>query len=452
MKPRLLFHSVFVFLFIALTTALPYAQEKSKSPSLQLPDTDEGLPGKGPIRRYDWFRKLWSERRAKWASRVEQDRHAVVMLGDSITQGWGDDFSGWFAGMKIANRGISGDTSRGVLIRLKEDVLDLQPEAVVLLIGTNDLEEKAEPETIVENLKLILAELARHDSHMPVVLCQVFPSSASKNGPSDKIKKLNQLYAAAVKGNTQVTLIETWSLFADPQGDAIAVEFPDLLHPNMAGYAKWAAALRPIFATLGLIETAPYEFTPEPGFVSLFNGKDLTGWGFRPTPEGDKAYAKKWKDSDKNAPPWPIMQEPVNFDGQASSPDGRFVAKAGRLIVTTPTEGRRIQQINTTREFPKDFILRLEFRATPNADSGVFIRGPQLQCRDYLLAGPYKKLKNYRPGDWNEIEVTVKDGAAFCLCNGEVLEAAMKVPPTGPIGLEGDRGQMEYRHIRIKEN
>jgi hypothetical protein len=66
--------------------------------------------------------------------------------------------------------------------------------------------------------------------------------------------------------------------------------------------------------------------------------------------------------------------------------------------------------------------------------------------------GPYKNLKNYRPGDWNEIEVTVKDGVAHCLCNGEVLEEAMKVPDTGPIGLEGDRGQMEYRRIRIQES
>ena len=452
MKSRSALPFLLITLCLTFTTSTPYAQDKPAAARLQLPDTDEGLPGQGPIRRYDWFRKLWSERRNKWAGRIEQDRHAVVMLGDSITQGWADDFSGWFPGLKMANRGISGDTSRGVLIRLKEDVLDLEPRAVVLLIGTNDLEEKAEPETIAENLKLILAEFARHDSHMPIVLCQVFPSSASKSRPSDKIKKLNQLYAAAVRGNTQVTLIETWTLFADPKGDAIAAEFPDLLHPNMAGYEKWAGALRPVFATLGLSETAPYEFTPEPGFVSLFNGNDLTGWSFRPTSEGDKAYAKKWHDSDPNAPPWPIITETISFDGKTNSPDGRFIAKAGRLIVTTPTEGRRIQQINTTREFPKDFVLRLECRATPNADSGIFIRGPQLQCRDYLLAGPYKKLKNYHPGEWNEIEVTVKDGSAYCLCNGEVLETAMKVPATGPIGLEGDRGQMEYRRIRIKEN
>jgi lysophospholipase L1-like esterase len=101
-----------------------------------------------------------------------------VLLGDSITQGWGEDFSAWFPGMKIANRGISGDTSRGVLIRLEEDVLALDPRAVVLLIGTNDLEEKAAPENVVANLKLILAELTRHDASMPIVLCQVFQSAA----------------------------------------------------------------------------------------------------------------------------------------------------------------------------------------------------------------------------------------------------------------------------------
>jgi len=69
-----------------------------------------------------------------------------------------------------------------------------------------------------------------------------------------------------------------------------------------------------------------------------------------------------------------------------------------------------------------------------------------------VAAAANSSLPHYRPGDWNEIEVTVKDGVAHSLCNGEVLEAAMKVPITGPIGVEGDRGQMEYRRIRIKED
>ena len=73
--------------------------------------------------------------------------------------------------------------------------------------------------------------------------------------------------------------------------------------------------------------------------------------------------------------------------------------------------------------------------------------GPQLQCRDYRLAGPYKDLRNYKPQDWNELVVTVQNGVARSTCNGEVLEGELKLPETGPIGVEGDRGQMEYRRI-----
>jgi lysophospholipase L1-like esterase len=443
--------TIFASVLLELAVLAQPASPRQTPSRFSIPETDDRLPGAGPIRRYDWFRKLWSERRSAWAQRVEQDRNALVFLGDSITQGWGDDVGGNFPGVKVANRGLSGDTSRGVLIRLEQDVLALQPSGVVLLIGTNDLEEGADPETIAANLKLILAKLKAHNPKMPIVLCQVFPSSETKKRPADRIKKVNQLYAAAVKGDPQITFIETWPLFANAQGDAKPEEFPDLLHPNQAGYAKWAAALRPIFATSGFLETESDPFTPEPGFVSLFNGRDLTGWGFRPSSESDIQTAKRLQDGSPNAPAWPLVTSAVNFDGQPASADGRYVAKNGRLIVTTPAEGRRIQALWTTREFPKDFILKLEFRATPNADSGVFVRQPQLQCRDYLIAGPYQQLKRYKPQEWNEIIVTVKGGEAHATCNGEVLEAAMKLPATGPIGLEGDRGQMEYRRIRLQE-
>jgi hypothetical protein len=164
------------------------------------------------------------------------------------------------------------------------------------------------------------------------------------------------------------------------------------------------------------------DFQLEPSYISLFNGHDLTGWGFRTN----------------------------NFDGKTESNDGRYSAKDGILIVH-PHTPRVVEVMWTTRQFPKNFNLKLEFRASYNADSGLFVRDPQLQVRDYLVAGPYKQLKKYKPQDWNVIDVTVKDGAAFCTCNGEVLEEAMKVPANGPIGLEADRGQVEYRNIRLKE-
>jgi len=177
-----------------------------------------------------------------------------------------------------------------------------------------------------------------------------------------------------------------------------------------------------LFLTLACTRGWASDPKPEAGFLSLFNGKDLTGWGYKTN----------------------------QFDGKTQSDDGRFTATNGMLVVN-PRQPRLEQAIWTTREFSNDFVLKLEFRAAINADSGIFIRKPQLQCRDYLVAGPYKELKNYKPQDWNEIVVTVKDGVAHCECNGEVLEDALKVPATGPIGLEADRGQMEYRRIRLKE-
>lgn len=94
--------------------------------------------------------------------------------------------------------------------------------------------------------------------------------------------------------------------------------------------------------------------------------------------------------------------------------------------------------------------MRVEFRAAVNADSGIYIRGPQLQCRDYLVAGPYRELTQYKPQEWNQIEAVVKDGVAYCTCNGEVMEEAMEIPAVGPIGFEADRGQMEYRNVTIE--
>lgn len=179
------------------------------------------------------------------------------------------------------------------------------------------------------------------------------------------------------------------------------------------------------------------DWQPDPGFRSLFSGKDLTGWCFRakvaPKAPGVGAILEK-------------------FDGKTqSSDDGRYSARDGILTVNFPKgKDRLVAQLYTVEEFPKDFVLKLEFRASVNADSGIFIRRPQLQCRDYLVAGPYKELKKYKPQDWNQIEIVVKGRSARCTCNGEVLEANFALPETGPIGLEGDRGQMEYRRIQIQ--
>ena len=217
----------------------------------QYPRDPSLLPGKGPAQTWDDFPKIWAERHSEWARAGDQDKGAVVFLGDSITQGW-HSLANAFPNLKVANRGIGGDTTRGVLYRLNDDVLNLDPKAIVLLIGTNDIGLGARPEDVADNLEGILQEIKKFNPNLPVIICDVMPRSDHNQHPADRIKQLNSLVAAAIKNDPQFTLCDTWSIYANKDGDCPKDEFPDLLHPNATGYAKWAAALKPIFARLNL--------------------------------------------------------------------------------------------------------------------------------------------------------------------------------------------------------
>ena len=168
------------------------------------------------------------------------------------------------------------------------------------------------------------------------------------------------------------------------------------------------------------------EFKPEEGYVSLFNGKDLSGWMYKPTPK-------------------------ESLQGKTETPDGRIEVKDGVILVNEKDkEGKAgIKDLYTVKEYNKGFHLKLEFRAAPRADSGLYIRGPQLQVRDYPTVGPYKKVK-FKGGDWNDLEIIVKGEMAECRCNGEVIEPAFKVPAKGGIGLQAEAGKFEFRRIRVK--
>jgi hypothetical protein len=189
---------------------------------------------------------------------------------------------------------------------------------------------------------------------------------------------------------------------------------------------------RRLWITLGLVGLAMLveagarrgraggEVPVEEGFISLFNGKDLSGWR--------------------------LGQEPL--DGKTETADHRFAARDGAIAIQGAAP---IEDLYTVREFGRDFVLRLEFRAGPRANSGLYNRGKQLQVRDYPTIGPYKTLKQFRNGGWNAIEVTVRRETAECTCNGEMLEKALAVPPKGGIGLQSETGQIAYRRIRIQE-
>ena len=130
--------------------------------------TDEGLPGAGPIRRYDWFQSLWRERRSAWAQqrRAGPGRRRLSRRLDHAGLGRRAR-----RGLPRASRSPTGESAAtpraACCCGCRRTCSRSSPAAVVLLIGTNDLEEGATPEVIAGNLKLILAGLKRHNPRMP---------------------------------------------------------------------------------------------------------------------------------------------------------------------------------------------------------------------------------------------------------------------------------------------
>ena len=153
----------------------------------------------------------------------------VVFLGDSITDSWSNErFGGFFPGKGYVNRGISGQTTPQMLVRMKPDVLAFSPKVIVLLAGTNDIAGNTGPETdedIQRNIAAI-AELATANGAR-MVLASVLPVSAyhvtpgappqTVRRPPARINTLNtwlKTYAAAHKH----VYLDYFSATADEKG------------------------------------------------------------------------------------------------------------------------------------------------------------------------------------------------------------------------------------------
>jgi lysophospholipase L1-like esterase len=164
----------------------------------------------------------------------------VVFLGDSITDGW--DLKRDFAGKPYVNRGISGQTTAQMLVRMFPDVMDLHPAAVILLAGTNDIAGNTGPETlkmIEENIQAI-TELAQQH-HIKVILCAVMPiSDYTKNKqsvrrPPADILKLND-WLRTYAGEVHAVYADYFAVMVDAQGMLKDGFSDDGLHPNAKGY------------------------------------------------------------------------------------------------------------------------------------------------------------------------------------------------------------------------
>ena len=168
----------------------------------------------------------------------------VVFLGDSITDIW--NLKKFFPGKPYVNRGISGQTTPQMLVRMFPDVIDLKPDAVILLAGTNDIARNTGPETakmIEENYKAI-TELARIHN-IKVILCSLTPVSdytahpQTTRRPPAQILQLNA-WIKSYAARAHATFADYYSALVDSKGMLKNGYSNDGLHPNDRGFALLA--------------------------------------------------------------------------------------------------------------------------------------------------------------------------------------------------------------------
>ena len=167
----------------------------------------------------------------------------IVLMGNSITEGWTNFSPDFFEGKNYINRGISGQTTPQMLLRFRKDVIDLNPKVVVILAGINDIAQNTgftSIEMIAENI-MSMAELAQHHK-IEIVICSVIPAFdfpwSPGFEPADKAIELNAILKKYAAKNNLI-YVDYHTAMKDEKNGLKVPEFTsadDLVHPNKAGY------------------------------------------------------------------------------------------------------------------------------------------------------------------------------------------------------------------------
>jgi lysophospholipase L1-like esterase len=215
------------------------------------PKDQAAWPGQGPIRVHPWMK----DNRAFFWTQREKAQGSVVFVGDSLTGGWkADAMSKAFPKMKVANRGVGGDTSRGILFRFQEDVLDLKPSAIVILAGGNDLSAHGPPAAIEANIAAMIEQARKQNPAVPIVLCTLPPRDNPKAPTKpNALQDTNARIVKLAEGKENIALVDLHKAVSDAEGNVVPENFAaDKLHLAGPGYDKWAEILKPAFEKLGI--------------------------------------------------------------------------------------------------------------------------------------------------------------------------------------------------------
>jgi lysophospholipase L1-like esterase len=194
----------------------------------------------GKVKAQDWpnLNRYQNENAA--LKPIEAGQKRIVFMGDSITEFWSTVNPEYFSGKQYVNRGISGQTTPQMLLRFRADVIALQPTAVIILAGINDIAGNTGPMTIemIRDNIFSMIELAKAN-HIKVILCSVLPAYdfpwKPNQEPIGKIKALNEILQNYAVAN-DIVYVDYYSAMVDERKGLKADYSNDGVHPNKTGY------------------------------------------------------------------------------------------------------------------------------------------------------------------------------------------------------------------------
>lgn len=199
-----------------------------------------------------WAVEWWEPRHEqKLQEAREREGIELVMIGDSITHGWeeagSDVWEQYYAERNAFNLGFSGDRTENVLWRLENGAVEgLDPELVVLMIGTNNTgHRKEDPAHTALGVETIIDELQTRLPEASILLLAIFPRGET---PEDELRQINRRAnekLATLADGERVVFLDINEQFLEDDGRLPEGIMPDMLHPNERGYQIWAEAMEP---------------------------------------------------------------------------------------------------------------------------------------------------------------------------------------------------------------
>lgn len=170
---------------------------------------------------------------------------SIALFGDGlIAAGRWDE---WFPSYQVKNLGVNGDTTDEAIARL-DSIVDLQSDAVVLLIGANDLGWRRSDEYVVRNIETILVTLRRRLPHARMLVQSVLPREREF---ATTIRSINR-HLRQFAPTQHALYLDLWPVLAQDDGELSSAFSDDRLHLNDEGYAAWVGELGPALEALFL--------------------------------------------------------------------------------------------------------------------------------------------------------------------------------------------------------